>query len=74
MNVVKNNAGLILKEYLASHGIKQSYVADRMGISDSNFSAHINGRLRFTADFAIAVSRALGISVDIFWSKIGQSE
>lgn len=64
--MVKDNAGLILKDYLNSHGIKQSFVADKMGISDSNFSAHMNGRLRFTADFAIAVSRALGVSVDIF--------
>jgi plasmid maintenance system antidote protein VapI len=66
MSVVKDNAGSILKDYLKEHGLKQGFVARKMGMSDQNFSAHINGRLKFTADFAIAVARALDISADIF--------
>lgn len=67
--VVNPNAGDILKEYLFKHGIKQSFVAKQMKLSDTTFSARINGRLRFTAEFAIQVASVLGISPDIFFSK-----
>lgn len=66
MSVVKDNAGKILSQYLKDNGIKQNFVAKKMGITPENFNQRMNGRLRFTADFAIAVSRALNISVDIF--------
>lgn len=66
MAVVKEDAAIILQKYLQDHGIKQSFVANKIGISESNFSNRINGRLKFSADFAIAVSRALNIKTDIF--------
>lgn len=66
MSVVKDDAGIILKKYLVQHGIKQSFVAGNMGISESNFSARMNGRLKFTADFAVSVARVLNISPNIF--------
>ena len=64
MSVVKDNAGSILKDYLKERGLKQGFVAKKMGISDSNFSAHINGRRKFTADFALAVATPFGIRPD----------
>ena len=66
MSVVKENANEILKDYLDDHGIKQSFVAHKMGISNPTFNSRIQGRLMFDADFAIAVSKALGIKPDIF--------
>lgn len=66
MTVVRDDAADILREYLTSHGIMQKYVAKKMGITDGTFTSHLNGRLKFTADFAIAVSRVLDISPDIF--------
>lgn len=67
MNVVlKPNARNVAKSYLQEHGIKQSFVADKIGISEPTLSARLSGRLKFDADFAIAFSNALGISKDIF--------
>lgn len=66
MTVVKENAGEILSDYLKSHGIKQSFVAKQMGITNSTFSSRIYGRLKFDADFAIAVAKVLGVNPDIF--------
>ena len=66
MTVVKEDANEILENYLKEHGIKQNFVAKKMGISNSIFSKRLHGRLKFDADFAIAVAKALGINADTF--------
>jgi transcriptional regulator with XRE-family HTH domain len=66
VSALKPNASFLAKEYLKNHGIKQSYVADRMGISYSSLSCKLNGRRKFDADFAIEFSKILNISPDIF--------
>lgn len=66
MPVVKESANEILSNYLDSHGIKQKFVADKMGISSATFNSRLKGRLKFDADFAIAAAKALNIKADIF--------
>lgn len=66
VRTTKENAGKILKDYLREHGIKQNYVAKKVGISSANFSGRLNGRLKFNADFALTVSKVLDIDPDIF--------
>lgn len=66
MTVVKDNANVILQNYLKDHGIKQSYVAKKIGISSASFSNRLHGRLKFDGDFAIAVSKVLDIDISIF--------
>ncbi|WP_331275745.1 helix-turn-helix transcriptional regulator [Lactobacillus crispatus] len=46
--------------------MKQNYVAKKVGISSANFSSRLNGRLKFNADFALTVSKALDIDPEIF--------
>lgn len=65
-SVLKDNARKLAKQYLREHGIKQSWLADKLGISEPTLSGRLNGRYKFDADFAVAFSRALDISVDIF--------
>lgn len=66
VRATKENAGKILKSYLREHGIKQNYVAKKVGISSANFSSRLNGRVKFNADFALTVSKALDIDPEIF--------
>lgn len=66
MITVKENASEILYLYLRDHGIKQNYVARKMGISSANFSSRLHGRLKFNAEFALAVAKALDIDPTIF--------
>jgi plasmid maintenance system antidote protein VapI len=66
MSVVKDNANEILKKYLKEHGIKQNFVAKKMGISSATFGNRLHGRLKFNADFAIAVSKVLEIDSKTF--------
>lgn len=65
-SVLKDNARKLAKQYLREHGIKQSWLADKLGISEPTLSGRLNGRYKFDADFAMAFSKALGISPDIF--------
>lgn len=66
VDVLVPNARELAKQYLKEHGIKQSFVADKMGISEPTISARLNGKRRFDADFAIAFSKALQILPSIF--------
>lgn len=65
-DLVKSNANKILKEYLNQHGITQKFVAEKVGMTQAQFSWRITGRTKFNADFAIAVSKVLGISTSLF--------
>ena len=65
----KENSSEILKKYLNDHGIKNKYLADKLGISATNLNYYLNGKGKFTVDFALAVSGALEISPDIFLNK-----
>ena len=69
VQVTKQEAGEILKDYLKGHGISQAFVARKMGITRQTFNAYVNGNYKFTADFAISAADALGISPDIFLKK-----
>ncbi|GAA2866484.1 helix-turn-helix domain-containing protein [Lactobacillus intestinalis] len=64
--VLKDNARQIAKDYLRDHGIKHQFIADKLGVTNATISSRLNGRLKFDANFAIAFSRALNITLDIF--------
>ncbi|MGK4035809.1 helix-turn-helix transcriptional regulator [Lactobacillus crispatus] len=66
VSVLKEDAAEKAKKYLRTHGIKQSWVADKMGISEPLLSGRLNGRYNFDADFALSFSKALNISPNIF--------
>ena len=66
VNVLDKDAERIAKEYLKTHGIKQSYVANKMGISETTLSSRLNGRLKFDENFALAFAKALNLSPTIF--------
>lgn len=66
VNYAKENANVIAKKYLKSHGIKQRFIAKSMGISEPTLTGRLNGRLKFDSDFSIAFAKALNISPNIF--------
>lgn len=64
--VTRPDASKILKEYLKSHGITQTWVAKKLGMSVAGFNNYLNGQNKFNADFALSVSKVLNISPSIF--------
>lgn len=67
--VTKSNSNEILRNYIDAHGIKQHFVANKVGMSDQQLSNLLAGRAHFTGDKAIMISKALNIPLDIFLDK-----
>lgn len=67
--VVKTNASKILLDLLEDKGLKQTYVAKKIGISDQSMSALIHGKKKFTAEIALQLGKVLNVPYNIFLTK-----
>lgn len=56
------NYGTKIKEIRISKGIKAKFVAERVGLSPSEYSAIESGRRRLTADLVLSIAEVLGIT------------
>lgn len=68
-SVVKEDAKDILVNYLNQHGIKMTFIADKMGVPSRYVYDRLNGRTKIDADFVIKASKALEIKPDLFLKK-----
>jgi len=59
---------LKFKGWLVEHGIKQSEIADLLGIDIGNVNEKINGKQNFTFPQIKAICEKYGLSADIFLS------
>ena len=58
--------GLKIKKYLKDNGIKQTYIASRLGYGIKTFNSIINGHARVTTDFLVALCKELKVDPSIF--------
>lgn len=68
-DVVRENANQILKNMIREKGLKQYYLAKKIGISPQSMSALLHGDLKFTADIAIRLGKALNEPYEVFLNK-----
>ena len=61
MNVPKEETKL--KKILRDRGIKQQFVADKMGVNVRRINAYVNGRTLLKLDVAIQIANILNIDV-----------
>ena len=55
-----------VREYITSHGIKQTVIARKCGISTATFNAILNGKRTMYADDLRAICFALDVSPELF--------
>lgn len=55
-----------VREYITNHGIKQTYIARKCGISTSTFNAILSGKRTMYADDLRAICFALNVSPELF--------
>ncbi len=55
-----------IKQYLEEHGIKQSFLAKKTGISSDIISKIVLNQRNITANELGKISKALNVSADIF--------
>lgn len=56
----------LIKEYIFDVGLKQKVIAERMGISDTQFSAIMNGNRRIEAGEYATLCNILNVPFDKF--------
>lgn len=47
-------------QYLEEHGIKQSWLAQKTGLTDNMISGILNGKRKMTADEFVRICKAIG--------------
>lgn len=55
-----------LKQYIESHGIKQTFVAEKTGIDIKILNAILNERTKITAERLGLICKVLGTDANIF--------
>lgn len=58
-----------IKEYLESHGIRQTFVADKIGVDRSVFNLILNGKRKLGADMLVDICGAIGVDINTFSNK-----
>lgn len=56
-----------LKEILESRGIKQSWLADRVGMTRETMSNLVNNRYQTSIEFAFVIADVLDMDVKDIW-------
>lgn len=51
-----------VKKIIESRGLKQSYIAEKVGLNPKTFNALLNGRKTFDVSFVVPICRALDIT------------
>lgn len=62
--------GLLIKEYLDDHGIKQSFVAQQTGLTDRIISDICNKDRRVEAMENYKICKVLGLPADYFCKQV----
>lgn len=67
--IIRPDAGKVLNQEIKNRGLKQCYVADKIGISYAYMSQLVNGSKKVSTDVAVRASIILGVPLDIFLKK-----
>lgn len=55
-----------INDYLKEHGISQTFIAEKLGISRTRMSMMLNGKRKMTADDLIKICKILKVSPEMF--------
>ena len=63
--------GTLIKEYMRNNGIKQSYVADKIGMSPQTLGQVLNGNRKIEAKEFFDLCEAIGVDAAEFAQTAG---
>ena len=58
-----------IKNFIKENGIKQTFLASRLGVSTSTLNAMLNGNRNITAEEYFKICEILNVSVEAFREK-----
>lgn len=62
-----------INKYLKDRGIKQSWLAEKVGLPVTTLNGIINGKVQLKADLFIQICQALEVPPETFSEKLGDS-
>lgn len=63
-SVLKPEAPQILSEVIKDHGLKNKYIAGKVGVNPSYFGQMLKGNRALSTDVAIQTARLVGVSLE----------
>lgn len=67
MTITKEQENLV--EYITSHGIRQKFICDVTGLSQSKLSRIMNLKAEFSVRELMLICEAIGKTPNDFWSR-----
>lgn len=64
----------VIREYIKSNGIKQTFIAEKLGVSDRTVTDMLNGNRKITAEEYYLLCKVLGVPMTYFFDKILEVE
>jgi transcriptional regulator with XRE-family HTH domain len=58
-----------IKIFIKANGIKQTFLANKLGVSNSTLNAMLNGNRNITAEEYFKICQTLNVSVETFREK-----
>ncbi|MGF0013541.1 helix-turn-helix transcriptional regulator [Limosilactobacillus reuteri] len=66
VTILKKEAYKELKSVIDKRGLKQNYVAQKIGITPNYLGQILNGNRKLSTDVAIKAAQVLGLPLDVF--------
>lgn len=60
------NAGEVIRKYITDNGIKQNFVAEKIGMTPEILRRSIEGQRKLKADELIAICQLLSLTIEDF--------
>lgn len=68
-SVLKPEAPQILSERIKDHGLKNKYIAGKVGVNPSYFGQMLKGNRTLSTDLAIQTARLVGLPLETILSE-----
>ena len=67
------DVALAMQQYLNSHGIKQTFIAEKCGWSKQKTNTIVRGKKKITAEELAAICEAIEVPYDYFYQVVAKN-
>ncbi len=66
--------GILISKFLRENGIKQRWLAEQLGISETRMSLMLTSKVRIDAEFLFKICDVFGVSSETFRNETGEAK
>ena len=64
------NIADVIKEKIKNNGIKQTFIAEKIGLNNVSFTDRLNGKVKFKTDEVFKLAKILNIDLNKFKEEV----